>query len=263
MGAIIVIFILISGYFFVHNSTRDRFKAKREDAQRYYFRCGTAGFMFIGVGIILAFILDHYNYISAILNLTPYSIEYFLFTADKTFTVRDYLMVKIALGSSLALPISFFSAKAKNYVINKEEMYRSLRDDVFSDIERFLADSGDNYITILITLSNNKVYVGFVMDIRLEHKDVEYFSIMPMLSGYRDKEDLTVNFTTNYHNHYCNNINSDGTPKAEGAHLDDFVELIKVSEIIHMGKFHIANYRKFQSESNKNSSNSVLSAVNN
>ncbi|WP_299002367.1 hypothetical protein [uncultured Shewanella sp.] len=246
MGALIVIFILISGYFFVHNSKKTRFKSRREEAQRYYFRCGAVGTAFIFIGIIFAFFIDHFNWASWLLRFTPYSIENFIFTQDEHFTVRDYWQVKIIIGALLAVPLSLLCAKVNNFFTDKTGMFKKLRDEYFSDIEKFLADCGDEYRTILITLSNNKVYVGLLVDIRLENKEIEYFTIIPILSGYREKDTLTVTFTTNYYVHYHHNIDHQGNPVEEGAAFDDFIELIKVSEIIHIGKFDIETYKQFQ-----------------
>lgn len=56
-------------------------------------------------------------------------------------------------------------------------------------------------LLVMLTLSNRKVYVGVVNNMG-EPNEVEGFdqeiSLVPILSGYRDKDDLSVHWTTAY-----------------------------------------------------------------
>ncbi|MAF74850.1 hypothetical protein WE348_08920 [Alteromonas macleodii] len=56
-------------------------------------------------------------------------------------------------------------------------------------------------LLVMLTLSNRKVYVGVVNNMG-EPNEVEGFdqeiSLVPILSGYRDKDDLSVHWTTSY-----------------------------------------------------------------
>ena len=56
-------------------------------------------------------------------------------------------------------------------------------------------------IYVMLTLSNRKVYVGVVNNMG-EPNEIEGFdqeiSLVPILSGYRDKDDLSVHWTTSY-----------------------------------------------------------------
>ncbi|EEB1830034.1 hypothetical protein DBA53_22190, partial [Salmonella enterica subsp. enterica serovar Typhimurium] len=80
-----------------------------------------------------------------------------------------------------------------------------LMSDVLSDspLDSELLYSYINDQSVLISLSNRKVYVGQVVSMgepnESEGMDQE-ISILPHISGYRDKDNLTVNFTTQYEN---------------------------------------------------------------
>lgn len=50
---------------------------------------------------------------------------------------------------------------------------------------------------IQVTLKNNKVYIGTVIDIPIPQK-TNYFDILPVLSGYRDSETKVLKITTPY-----------------------------------------------------------------
>ena len=78
-----------------------------------------------------------------------------------------------------------------------------LMSDVLSDspLDSELLYSYIHDQSVLISLSNRKVYVGQVVSLgepnESEGMDQE-ISILPHISGYRDKDNLTVNFTTQY-----------------------------------------------------------------
>ncbi len=245
MGAFIVVFILISGYLFVYNSSYQRFTARREDGQRYYFRCGAFGMFFIVLGIVVSFILDQLNIPSYLLQLADLSVEQFLGPTYKM-PIREYWGIKMTIGAGLAVPFAWLFALIENFFRDEEKTRDYIYENLSSDMERFLSLCGAETKTILITLSNQKIYVGFVTDVRLENSEIDYFTILPVLSGYRCKEKLTVNFTTNYYVHYENLLDDNGNPlNGEGASLEDFIELIPVSEIVHIGKFDIETYKQF------------------
>ena len=62
---------------------------------------------------------------------------------------------------------------------------------------RSTIDCMDNKDAIMLTLDTRKVYVGYVW----ESPNLTEFGtilLLPAMSGYRDSNDLTVHFTTNY-----------------------------------------------------------------
>lgn len=247
MGAFAVAFILISGYVYVSTSTYQKYITRREDGHRYYFRCGTFGILFSVVGIIIAFVLDGYNVPSVVLNhVFNTSIEQLTGVTRYTKTFQDYLMLKLILGSGLAVCLARFTSFVENKIRSDEESRKFVHMVKSPALEKFLFECGSNLQTVLITLGSRKVYVGMVNDIPIESGEVEHFTILPILSGYRDKDKLTVTFTTNYYLHYKNNLDGNGDPlDGTGACLDDFIEMIPVSEIAHLGRFDIDTYKEF------------------
>ncbi len=51
------------------------------------------------------------------------------------------------------------------------------------------------------TLSNRKAYVGIVVDGAEAKKDFSYIAIIPIYSGYRESEELTLRLTIEYQKH--------------------------------------------------------------
>jgi hypothetical protein len=73
-----------------------------------------------------------------------------------------------------------------------------------SPLDRLLFNlSLDKKALVMLTLSDRKVYVGKVISLgepnESEGPDQE-ITISPVVSGYRDKDNLCVTFTTNYQN---------------------------------------------------------------
>jgi len=70
-----------------------------------------------------------------------------------------------------------------------------------SPLDKLFFDSYINSRPLLLTLESRKLYVGPISSLgepnESEGMDQE-ISLIPLLSGYRDKETLTVNFTTFY-----------------------------------------------------------------
>ncbi|GGP37220.1 hypothetical protein GCM10009347_01470 [Shewanella algicola] len=247
MGAFAVAFILISGYIYVSNSTFQMYITRREDGHRYYFRCGAYGIFFCLIGIIISIALDRFNIPTIALKcIFRTSIEELTGVTQYTKSLQDYLSLKMVLGSSLAVVLAPLASKLDNFFRDDEQSRNYIHKEKSPALEKFLFECGSELQTVLITLKSRKVYVGMVNDIPIESGDVEHFSILPILSGYRDKDKLTVSFTTNYYLHYQNNLNDEGEPvDGSGACLDDFVEMIPVSEIAHIGRFDIDTYKSF------------------
>jgi hypothetical protein len=252
MGAFAVAFILISGYIFVARSKHQRLITRREDGHRYYFRCGAYGILFCGIGIILAISLDILDVPSFILGGLGWSVENLIHNTS-SFTANEYTSLKVLIGSFFTIPISFVGAFLDNICRDNQKSLQRIRDRDSGALEKFLAECGTKFQTVLITLSSRKVYVGIVHEIPIECGEVEHFSILPILSGYRDKDSLTVKFTTNYYVYYENQLDDDGEPKSGfGAALDDFIEVIPVSKLDHVGRFDIDTYKNFHSSTNGN-----------
>ena len=247
MGAFAVAFILISGYIYVSRSTFQIHVTRREDGHRYYFRCGAYGILFCTIGCMITLVLDGFDLPSFLLNyIFGTSLEELLGVTRYTKTFQEYLSFKLMLGSGFAVLLAPIGAKLENAIRDEEKMRKYIHQEKSPALEKFLFECGEKLQTVLITLKSRKVYVGIVNDIPIESGEVEHFTLLPILSGYREKDKLTVIFTTNYYQHYQHHLDDNGEPiNGSGACLDDFVEMIPVSEIAHIGSFDIDTYKQF------------------
>lgn len=99
----------------------------------------------------------------------------------------------------------------------------------------------------MISMASRKFYVGLVVGRRLDGDKTEFLPLLPLMSGYRDKDTLVTNVTTNYKDHYIESGILDGTGDGNLT-LDDFEILIAFSEIESISSFDIDAYIKFKEQ---------------
>ena len=113
-----------------------------------------------------------------------------------------------------------------------------------NEIERVLIRAQDRRMTVMATLGSGKVYVGFVE--RNANLEVErrYVRLFPVVSGYREKEDHNVVFTTFY-----DTVREQAKDPASPYHErlePDFDVVFPISEIKTLHLYDLRVYEEFQ-----------------
>jgi hypothetical protein len=98
-----------------------------------------------------------------------------------------------------------------------------------TDLELLILQSQEKALPISLTLSSGKVYVGFCMEPPDPTRGNDYLTILPTVSGYRDKETQRVTFTTIYQDVYAR-ISRGEMP---GLEAKDFNIVLRVDEILY------------------------------
>lgn len=112
---------------------------------------------------------------------------------------------------------------------------------------------------VIITLKSRKFYVGFIHCPAFEQGASEFLELLPLLSGYRDKDDLTIHVTTNYQKHYINT----GIQQGIGSlNFYDFRTLIPKGEIEGLSFFDTDTYSKFKEQEAQDKAESKALAEN-
>jgi hypothetical protein len=94
--------------------------------------------------------------------------------------------------------------------------------------------------TVMLTLSDRKVYVGFVvLDLNLK-PEMPYVSILPTASGYREKDTLRVHLTVSYGDIY----GAIAGGERDDVKIDDFQVLVPTSMIVSARIFSLKVYRE-------------------
>lgn len=132
------------------------------------------------------------------------------------------------LGPVLGLLFEALTPKriASNYIMNRYG----------SDLERFLYYSVRGRLFVSVTLDNRKVYIGWTGLTPLSgpsDKDgAKDFTLLPVLSGYRNQETLKLEITTDYTSAY-EQIQRSGSQIG----IDDFEIVIPVSWVVTANPF--------------------------
>ncbi|SSI29298.1 Uncharacterised protein [Klebsiella quasipneumoniae] len=141
--------------------------------------------------------------------------------------------------------LGFFCEKQHHKDIFHAKKLRILRKTISnSTLDSMLLDAMESRPkkSILVTLSSRKVYVGIVNGIQ-EPTESEapnsYISIFPIMSGYRDKDTLSITFTNSYPSEVS--VSSAATADSKKIHkIANMDILIKSDEISHLSWFDFA-----------------------
>lgn len=99
---------------------------------------------------------------------------------------------------------------------------------------------------VKVSLKSRKVYIGFVVSEQFNNVDLENIMIIPFLSGYRDKDTLTLITNCNYMPMYEKNQFLDINYKVNSDKVDDLKMLIRVDEIETISLFDPLYYEDFE-----------------
>ena len=108
------------------------------------------------------------------------------------------------------------------------------------NLESFIFKAVSNKQLIMITLSNGKVYIGKATEIGGTEHTPEWLIIFPFASGYRCRENMSVNLMTD-------NIGAFSSDEKTDTHDPDNTPsiVLSVKEIISIGLFEVDLYKKF------------------
>ncbi|HAO9338196.1 TPA: hypothetical protein IRM92_004762, partial [Escherichia coli] len=153
-----------------------------------------------------------------------------------------FSLIWVALVWLKNMFFGFFCEKKHHENIFHAKKLRVLRKTISnSTLDSMLLDALESSPKepILITLSSRKVYVGIVNGIQ-EPTESEapnsYISIFPIMSGYRDKDTLSITFTNSYPSEVL--VSSAITMDSQKRHKVKNMDIIfRADEISHLSWF--------------------------
>ncbi|MBK4725042.1 hypothetical protein [Pantoea agglomerans] len=250
MNTLLLVVILISGYVYVNRSLSDRYQFKRSTGWDAYFFVAAWGALFVTVSWAICSVLSitgflrwSVNGLTDILSLDTEAINrIFPLSSEDSSRFRD---LKFALCGLLALSMAYlFGSLKKLWLKNENRRIDALVKAVGDNaLENLLMEASATQIPIITTLKSRKFYAGFVYCPAFEHGTFDYLEMLPLLSGYRDKDDLTINITTNYHEHYEKTGISKGRSELS---LSDFRVVVPKAEIEGISFFDLDTYSAFK-----------------
>jgi hypothetical protein len=234
--------IVANAFIVLRYSPTNFYKLHRYDGQLLYIKATFIGVTFTAASYLLS---EYFGVVDRILNsfnlkelqifsegehLEAFFI-FFLFAVFISYVYcgieRLVLFFRVILKFRSMASISYYRQMVKILL-----MHKILRDSPLDNLF-FLSYVQNKFL--LITMSDRKVYVGRVISLgepnESEGPDQE-ISIVPVFSGYRDKDSLTVTLNTTY-------VGTD--------EIDDIYLVLKQDNIISACEFVESLYQKFSS----------------
>jgi len=204
--------VLVAGFFACHISPTHFYKLHRYEGQYLYLRCADLGLRCFGIAIVLAFALYHipffrigpiwiklpvYAWVDNLMreHFAKDTLEASRWGWSLNLSVLTFASALIYKAlSHIRLFLRFGAWDARIYVTGS-----ILADSPLDSLLFNLSLEKDKYA--MISLDDRKVYVGKVCSLGepTETNGMDQdITIIPLMSGYRDKDSLEVNFTTHY-----------------------------------------------------------------
>jgi len=147
-------------------------------------------------------------------------------------------MVACLLGLVVWWPLNLlYPHQAANLRLHEQQATTAL--------DRLLYQASLEQNLLSISMADGKVYIGYIQQLPPNPEDRNsYFEILPMNSGYRDKDTREMKLTTFYDTAYQTLVDTEAGPDAWLA----FVKVLKIDDIVSAGRFDPDAYLQMQGE---------------
>lgn len=213
-GIALLILIISSGYTYNHFHPEKKFILYRSEGQHLYFRSACSGLLLYGIACIFLLIFYHFSLENTlrpdILINKLFSKENFVLNLTVLTILSFSEILFVIFLYKLMLFLNKLSPQKKSFELSLLDKY---------PIEKLLFISAndkniDNKL-IMITFTDKKVYIGIVAPnqelLKNFSENHNIFSFIPFYSGYRNKDTLDVELTTNYQKRIQNDDKGDIT----------------------------------------------------
>lgn len=215
---------LIGGFIFSKVWIATKFACAREDGHRLYFRAGFyAAFLFAFALLVRLLLTSRSQTYRDIELLLGQIVMPFMKTEEYTYQVPLALVCIYAVLMSLPLAVVLTPIAAiLNWLFGRASFLVQALDD--SPVEALLQRSVVKESPVAITMDNRKVYIGYVLATADPEKERKAIRLLPIASGYRDKDTLDLVLTISYDPLYEDDSPEKGPEDAESAAHDEAAE---------------------------------------
>ncbi|ANQ17077.1 hypothetical protein BA891_07520 [Vibrio natriegens] len=243
MLAILLIVVLVSGYIYSSKHLPSRYKMAKSDGWDLYFQVARRGTEIAIISAVICCAIDFSNSIGPTLK-NLFGMRYNLHLKQLPFSHDDF---KLVVWGIFTIFLSYFAAyvKSRKYKVDPVQDLNLLRHVVRDNpLEFFIIDATLTFVdddqdsrTVCITLSSGKVYIGFcVGGNNVTQGNLEHIEIIPIRSGYREKDTQDLEITNNYEGYFLE----------QGANIAEFLILIPTSQINSYQYFDLPAYEAIQ-----------------
>ena len=238
MGTAIFMVLMVCGYWYSSHDLSTRFKFKRSFGWDVYFLVALYGCVFVLQGMLATAVLWLVLLVSSLVtNALPgiFGPEYHHW--HMTFMNWTFLGIQAPVVIMLAFAVVFclwrsnWSPAARLDTSGRRELYKHLsRANGVEGLVYQCMEKGD---LAWITLTSQRIYIGMIHTATFDSADANNIVLIPMLSGYRDRETLDLHVEHNYSAWYA------------GHDIDvraavDFRKVLLLSQVESLSLFHPA-----------------------
>lgn len=239
--ALLVVLPVVGGYIFASRWTVTKFVVDREDGHRLYFRAAFYGVFLFTVALLIRIILisyvDGYDaFEKSIAQLYRGTLK-----EPDNHHQLDALttsLFALTLGASFWVPFRWLPQRWLRYLYE-----RAIRHD---EIESLIAEAARRVVPVSITMENNKVYVGLVVETPDPRQHRKFLTVLPLMSGFRDSAAGRITFTT-----YYNRIYRKLPTLSTEIRVRDFRVALPMDKLQSLNMFDVVVYEEFQRQSEK------------
>ncbi len=238
MGTAIFMVLMVCGYWYSSHDLSTRFKFKRSFGWDVYFLVALYGCVFVLQGMLATAVLWLALLTgSLVTNALPgiFGPEYHHW--HMTFMNWTFLGIQAPVVIMLAFAVVFclwrsnWSPTARLDTSGRRELYKHLsRANGVEGLVYQCMEKGD---LAWITLTSQRIYIGMIHTATFDSADANNIVLIPMLSGYRDRETLDLHVEHNYSAWYADH---DIDVRA----AVDFRKVLLLSQVESLSLFHPA-----------------------
>ncbi len=179
MGLGLLLVPALGGYWFLTHLNFTRYRAVRDSGYHILFRSALAGSILFAISEVFLFVLRR---------CFPRLQEEWesLFPVDYS----DTAVLSVVLG--IALPL------VGNRIYSARRAAQKVAREVGDLIELLIAESIEDQKTVEISLKSGKSYIGLALESGIGQYGETDISLIPVASGYRDRNTRELTITTNY-----------------------------------------------------------------
>jgi hypothetical protein len=177
----LLILALLAGFCFLHNCYRFKFWAQLLDGYRLLLACSVSGAILLLISRVLISLgkLNHLFW-----QLRP---------------LWDNFAGVPYLGTfALSVPIGWGAAKIWNLFVEPEACRRRALIDHGDSLMALMQTAVEGERMISVTFDSRKWYAGYIVEAPDLKPREKYFKLLPVISGYRDKDTLAAVATLSY-----------------------------------------------------------------
>ena len=240
MATAVFMVLMVCGYWYTTRNVSTRFKLKRTFGWDVYFLVALYGCIFVLQGVMviaLVYLLlwgisIGINYLPE-MQAIPQHVHYHRDFINWSFLgIQAPVVIMLCVSVLLCLFRTTWSPGLRLNTAGRRQLYKQLTSA--NGVEGILYQCMEQGDMVYITLNSHRVYIGMVHTARCETSSSDNVVVIPMISGYRDRntQQLVVehNYAAYYQKHWI-------TPVSEPNNALNFRKVILLNKIESLSLF--------------------------